>query len=76
MAFIAVCGPGDPDRLIVRAADAVVAIRGGWGTLPEVALARRLGRPVIGVGPWELDGIERAPDGAAAAARALVPAAG
>ena len=57
--------------LIVRAADAVVAIRGGWGTLSEVALARKLGRPVVGVGPWELEGLELAPDGAAAVARAL-----
>jgi hypothetical protein len=57
--------------LIVRAADAIVAIRGGWGTLSEVALARKLGRPVVGVGPWDLDGLEIAPDGAAAVARAL-----
>ena len=57
--------------LIVRAADAIVAIRGGWGTLSEVALARKLGRPVVGVGPWELPGLELAADGAAAVARAL-----
>ena len=57
--------------LIVRAADAVVAIRGGWGTLSEVALARKLGRPVVGVGPWQLEGLDLAPDGAAAVARAL-----
>ena len=57
--------------LIVRAADAVVAIRGGWGTLSEVALARKLGRPVVGVGPWQLEGLDLAPDGAAAVAREL-----
>ncbi|UGS37520.1 TIGR00725 family protein [Capillimicrobium parvum] len=57
--------------LVVRSADAVIAILGGWGTLSEVALAAKLGRPVIGIGPWQLDGIELAPDGERAAARAL-----
>jgi predicted Rossmann-fold nucleotide-binding protein len=38
----------------VRAADAVVAIGGGWGTLSEIALALRRGIPVLGVDTWEL----------------------
>jgi uncharacterized protein (TIGR00725 family) len=42
------------NALIVRAADAVVAIGGGWGTLSEIALALRAGVPVLGVGTWEL----------------------
>jgi uncharacterized protein (TIGR00725 family) len=57
--------------VVVRTADVVVAIRGGWGTLSEVALARKLGRPVVGLGAWELDGVEVAADAAAAATRAL-----
>jgi uncharacterized protein (TIGR00725 family) len=57
--------------LVVRSADAVIAIIGGWGTLSEVALAGKLGRPVVGIGDWRLDGIEIAPDGERAAARAL-----
>jgi hypothetical protein len=40
--------------LVVRAADAVIAIGGSWGTLSEIALALRDGRPVVGVGTWEL----------------------
>ena len=40
--------------LVVRAADALVAIGGGWGTLSEIALALRAGKPVIGLGTWEL----------------------
>ncbi len=40
--------------LIVRSADALVAIGGGWGTLSEIALALRAGKPVVGVGTWEL----------------------
>ena len=58
------------NALVVRAADAVVAIGGGWGTLSEIALARKTGTPVVGVG-WELDGVLAAPSGAAAVAEAL-----
>ena len=58
--------------LVVRAADAVVAVRGGFGTLSEIALALKLGRPVIGVGTWDLEApIEHAPDARTAARRAL-----
>lgn len=42
------------NALVVRAADAVVALAGGFGTLSEIALALRLGRPVIGLATWEL----------------------
>jgi uncharacterized protein (TIGR00725 family) len=44
--------------LVVRAADALVAVGGGHGTLSEVALALKAGRPVVGVGTWELHGVE------------------
>lgn len=40
--------------LIVRAAVALLAFGGGWGTLSEIALARRAGLPVVGVDTWEL----------------------
>jgi uncharacterized protein (TIGR00725 family) len=45
--------------LVVRAADALVAIGGGHGTLSEVALALRIGRPVVGLGTWEIHGVEQ-----------------
>lgn len=44
--------------LVVRAADALVAIGGGHGTLSEVALALKLGRPVVGLGTWNVHGVE------------------
>src|SRR3954468_15084658 len=44
---------GARNALVVRAADAVVAIGGGWGTLSEIALALKTGVPVVGVGTWE-----------------------
>jgi uncharacterized protein (TIGR00725 family) len=42
------------NALVVRAADAVVAVGGGWGTLSEVALALKAGKPVVGISTWEL----------------------
>jgi uncharacterized protein (TIGR00725 family) len=40
--------------LVVRNADAVVAVGGEFGTLSEVALALQAGVPVIGLDTWEL----------------------
>lgn len=40
--------------LVVRAADAVIAVGGGHGTLSEIGFALKLGRPVVGLGTWEL----------------------
>jgi uncharacterized protein (TIGR00725 family) len=42
------------NALLVRAADAVIAIGGSWGTLSEIALARRAGVPLVCVGGWEV----------------------
>jgi uncharacterized protein (TIGR00725 family) len=42
------------NALVVRAADAVIAVAGEYGTLSEIALALRLGKPVVGLGTWEL----------------------
>jgi uncharacterized protein (TIGR00725 family) len=57
--------------LVVRSADAVVAVGGAYGTLSEVALALKTGTPVVGLGSWPIDGIERAGSAADAANRAL-----
>jgi uncharacterized protein (TIGR00725 family) len=59
--------------LVVRAADAVLAIGGSWGTLSEVALAARTSVPVVSVGGWEPPepGIDAAPDIAVAVDRIL-----
>ena len=40
--------------VLVLSAEAVIAIGGEWGTLSEIALARKHGRPVIGLKTWEL----------------------
>jgi uncharacterized protein (TIGR00725 family) len=41
--------------LVVYAADALIAVGGGWGTLSEIALARRSGRVVVRLGGGPLD---------------------
>ena len=40
------------NAVLVRSADAVIAVGGSWGTLSEVALARRAGLPVVGLRTW------------------------
>jgi len=47
--------------LVIRAADAVIAVGGEYGTLSEIALALRSGIPVVGLGTWVLT----RPDGTA-----------
>ena len=42
---------------VVASGDGVIAIGGEWGTLSEIALARRLGRPVVALRTWTLRGI-------------------
>lgn len=45
--------------LVVRASDIVVAVAGGYGTLSEIGLALRIGKPVVGLKTWPgIDGIE------------------
>jgi uncharacterized protein (TIGR00725 family) len=44
------------NALIARAADAVIAVGGEWGTLSEIALAMKMGTPVVGLSTWELSG--------------------
>jgi uncharacterized protein (TIGR00725 family) len=58
--------------LVVRAADALVAVGGGFGTLSEIALALKLGRPVVGVRTWDIAAeVVRVDDARAAARRAV-----
>ena len=66
------------NALIARTADVLIAVGGEFGTLSEIALALKLGKPVVGLGTWELskqgvasDAIVRAADPAEAVATAL-----
>jgi uncharacterized protein (TIGR00725 family) len=52
------------NALVVRSADAVLAIGGSWGTLSEIALACRTGVPVVCLGGWRITdaaGAEKTP---------------
>jgi hypothetical protein len=42
------------NAIVARSSDAVVAVGGEFGTLSEIALALKMGKPVVGVGTWEL----------------------
>jgi len=54
--FVAVAlptGMGEArNALVVRAADAVIAVGGGVGTLSEIGLALKMGKPVVGLETW------------------------
>ena len=42
------------NAIVVRTADVVIAVHGEFGTLSEIALALKMGKPVVGLGTWEL----------------------
>jgi uncharacterized protein (TIGR00725 family) len=42
------------NAVVARTADVVVAVAGEFGTLSEIALALRMGKPVVGLSTWEL----------------------
>jgi uncharacterized protein (TIGR00725 family) len=55
---VVVTGIGHARNLaVVASGAAVIAVGGSWGTLAEIAFARRLGRPVVILQPgWKLEG--------------------
>ena len=46
------------NALVVRAADAVIAIGGGFGTLSEIALALKAGKGVVALDSWRAEDSE------------------
>ncbi len=57
--------------LIVRTADAMVAVGGAYGTLSEIALGLHNGLKVYGLHTWDIEGIEPVGTPAEAVERAL-----
>ena len=45
------------NAIIVRTADAVIAIGGKYGTLSEIGLAKSIDKPVLGLKTWDIEGI-------------------
>ena len=46
--------------VIIRTADALIAIGGEYGTLSELAFALKMGKPVVGINTWDIKGIIKA----------------
>jgi uncharacterized protein (TIGR00725 family) len=44
---------------VVSSGEVVIAIGGEWGTLSEIGFARAIGRPVIALRSWAMNGRER-----------------
>lgn len=42
------------NALVVNTADVVIALEGEFGTMSEIALALRAGKPLISLGDWKL----------------------
>jgi uncharacterized protein (TIGR00725 family) len=60
--LVVATGAGEArDLAVVASAHAVIAVGGGWGTLAEIGLARKLGRPVVRLRSWRI----AAPEGEA-----------
>ncbi len=57
--------------IIVRCADALIAVGGEYGTLSEIAFALKTGKTVIGIGTWDIKGIVRASSAEDAVKKAL-----
>jgi uncharacterized protein (TIGR00725 family) len=54
------------NAVVVRSADALIAIGGAYGTLSEIAFALKAGKLVVGLGTWEVEGVLAADSPAAA----------
>ena len=50
------------NAIIAHTADVLVAIGGGYGTLSEIALSKKLGKYVFGLKSWDIDGVEHTSD--------------
>ena len=48
--------------IIVKSADAVIALPGELGTLSEMALALKMNKPVVSLDSWEISGVLKAKD--------------
>jgi uncharacterized protein (TIGR00725 family) len=43
--------------VIAQTADVFIAVAGKYGTLSEIAMALTLGKTVVGLGTWEIEGV-------------------
>ncbi len=71
--FAIATGMGEArNAIVVASSDALIALAGEAGTLSEIALALKLGRPVVALEAWpEIAGLHRAATPQAAVEQAL-----
>jgi hypothetical protein len=58
------------NNLVVVAGDGVIGVGGNWGTLSELAIAKKMGKPVVVLEGWE---VSMAGDSSECFARASTP---
>jgi uncharacterized protein (TIGR00725 family) len=57
VSHVVATGAGEARNLaVVASARSVIAVGGEWGTLAEIAFARRLDRPVVALQTWRVSG--------------------
>jgi uncharacterized protein (TIGR00725 family) len=57
LTYSVVTGMGQARNLaVVCSGDVVIAVGGDYGTLSEIGLALKVGRPVVALGSWDLGG--------------------
>jgi uncharacterized protein (TIGR00725 family) len=57
LSYSVATGAGHARNLaVVCSGDVVIAVGGEYGTLSEIGLALKVGRPVVAPGSWDLDG--------------------
>ena len=55
LSYTVATGVGEARNLgVVCSADAVISVGGGYGTLSEIGLAKKVGRPVVALRGWDL----------------------
>jgi uncharacterized protein (TIGR00725 family) len=57
--------------IIARTADAVIAVGGEYGTLSEIAFSLQMGKPVVGISTWPIEGVVEVEDAREAVSRAF-----
>jgi uncharacterized protein (TIGR00725 family) len=57
LSYSVATGAGQARNLaVVCSGDVVIAVGGEYGTLSEIGLALKIGRPIVALGSWDLDG--------------------
>jgi len=57
--------------IIARTADVLISIGGEYGTLSEIAFALQMGKPVIGIRTWDIQGVIKVENAEEAVAKAF-----